>query len=124
MGNHCSAKLIKQEEQLNFDPSKYVIPSEEDGCGDMCGMASKEPEMTHHFPLSFEHLAQERQDGTPRTPRPVPPWAIVQHSPAVDLTATGPTPPRSPKPPRASPPGVPESESQRRPGSRGQLGAE
>jgi len=126
MGNHCSAKLIKREEHITFDPAKYAVGGEEDGCGDMCGLASKEPEMysNPHFPLSFEHLLQEREDGTPRTPRPVPPWAIVNDSPAVDLTATGPTPPRSPKPPRAIPPGVPDSENPRRTMVGASLGAQ
>eukprot|EP00928_Gymnodinium_smaydae_P019890 TRINITY_DN1765_c0_g1_i1.p1 TRINITY_DN1765_c0_g1~~TRINITY_DN1765_c0_g1_i1.p1 ORF type:complete len:950 (+),score=123.85 TRINITY_DN1765_c0_g1_i1:51-2852(+) len=52
-------------------------------------------------------------DGTPRTPRgPAPPWALSAGAPRiVDRTATGATPPRSPKPARATPPGLPEDDA-------------
>lgn len=57
-------------------------------------------------------LMQEHLDGTtPRTPRgPAPPWAVSPLDPPVDRTATGATPPRSPTPPRLTPPGLPDDD--------------
>lgn len=84
----------------------------EDGpdCG-ICGDDGSTAILTGPHPLLQDDRANE---GTPRTPRgPAPPWAVSSGAP-IDLTATGPTPPRSPTPPRASPPGLPDEESRAR----------
>jgi len=80
-------------------------------CGD--GLTPAAP-LTGPHPLLLDQLTQGG-DGTPRTPRgPMPPWAVSADEAPIDLTATGPTPPRSPTPPRATPPGLPDEEASAR----------
>eukprot|EP00929_Paragymnodinium_shiwhaense_P001307 TRINITY_DN101532_c0_g1_i1.p1 TRINITY_DN101532_c0_g1~~TRINITY_DN101532_c0_g1_i1.p1 ORF type:complete len:870 (+),score=213.26 TRINITY_DN101532_c0_g1_i1:85-2694(+) len=110
MGNHCSAVIAKPLEGLHTCGRFGADGSLEDG--DACGLCEDDvPHGTLNGPpglLSLHSLQQE--DGTPATPRgPAPPWVIASNAPkAIDRTATGATPPRSPTPPRYSPPGLPE----------------
>lgn len=113
MGNRCSAVLAH--------PAVYpdacgvltarLPPEEGPDCG-LCGddLTPAAP-LTGPHPLLLDQLMQG-ENTTPRTPRgPMPPWAVSADEQPVDLTATGPTPPRSPTPPRATPPGIPDDDA-------------
>lgn len=109
MGNNCTASRV-HEQSCGVLPIRSG-PFEEDGpdCG-LCGDDGKPANLSGPHPLLIDGFSGDRT--SPRTPRgPAPPWAtMAEPLPAIDLTATGPTPPRSPTPPRATPPGLPEDE--------------
>lgn len=91
-------------------PQRALVDIKEEACG-LCGEEDVAPNLTGPHPL-----LQDEPTGrstTPQTPRgPRPPWAASLDIQAIDLTATGPTPPRSPTPPRLTPPGLPDDEDQ------------
>jgi len=111
MGNHCSAAIISHDDCLTLreDPNASRGPA----CGNaiqLCGDDSGTPVLTGPHPLLL--VDDTSKVGLPQTPRgPTPPWALSLTAPSVDLTATGRTPPRSPTPTRAAPPGIPEEAS-------------
>jgi len=108
MGNQCSAILARPIVDAQLGTSTCNADSE-DTCG-ICGDEVEPSPLTGAHPLLLE-LDTIRRDGTHRTPRgPAPPWAILPSKAPIDLTATGPTPPRSPTLPRASPPGLPDED--------------
>jgi len=89
-------------------PASTAVFDEQDACG-LCGEDEGPPKLNGPHPLLMDDITYNSR--TPRTPRgPAPPWAADHKPRAKDLTATGPTPPRSPTPPRATPPGMPEDE--------------
>eukprot|EP00931_Biecheleriopsis_adriatica_P022620 TRINITY_DN14483_c0_g1_i3.p1 TRINITY_DN14483_c0_g1~~TRINITY_DN14483_c0_g1_i3.p1 ORF type:complete len:710 (-),score=166.68 TRINITY_DN14483_c0_g1_i3:43-2139(-) len=107
MGSHCSANLGPKAGCL-----KDVVHCEHQcgPCGDDYGTDAV---LSAEHPLLAQMQEQGASSSTPRTPRgPVPPWAVASEWRQVDRTATGATPPRSPTPPRATPPGLPEDDMQ------------
>lgn len=106
MGNECSVGLARPVDGLR-NCGTHDLLCEDDECG--CGSYAEEMPIGLHN--AAHPLMQEHSDRvTPRTPRgPVPPWAVSRTAP-VDRTATGATPPRSPTPPRLTPPGLPDDD--------------
>jgi len=104
MGNACSTVIARPVHAFGSCSVRDESHDDPQPCG-LCGdNAVGQGELMYRV--------QDGSDGTPRTPRgPVPPWAIVAPSRPVDRTATGATPPRSPTPPRSTPPGLPDDES-------------
>jgi len=98
MGGHCSAALVRPGGGLEDGcrPFDVACCDEEADCG-LCG---EEP---GGGPAAAQHPLLQADGATPRTPRARP----------VDRTATGATPPRSPTPPRITPPGLPDEEATR-----------
>lgn len=113
MGSNCSASLAKPSTcgHRPWGPLPELPVCEEE-C-DLC----EDDEHVDTYAQGEHPLLQGvlagGLDSLPPTPRgPVPPWVAASSSQApVDRTATGATPPRSPRPPRMTPPGLPEEEA-------------
>jgi len=108
MGAQCSVAFPRPSDGLQACGPHGVLCSDED-----CGCSPCTEEMSIGLQGATHPLIHNRAVGSassPRTPRgPVPPWA-VSYTTAVDRTATGATPPRSPTPPRFAPPGLPDDD--------------
>lgn len=106
MGSQCSATLPGTAVRACGLERPCGVPLDGFGCRDEdCQLCGEEGEQEHP-PSHFDSGIQLR---SPRGP--VPPWVASSSSRApVDRTATGATPPGSPRALRMTPPGLPDEE--------------